>query len=420
MANPTQRKGLGFWAAFVTAQLLVVFALLEIALRAAPQFIPLPILISFNRELRKDIAKRVQLQTTDDKLEIKRDDDGPSFGIYKPHTKVVYKFEDYGVVNEVTMDKNGFCNPPEVAEKATTAEILAIGDSLTWCTTVHPNETWTYNIGKATGKTAYNMGLPGAGPYEYLQILKWHGLMRSPEVVIMAIYGGNDLRGAENMKLYKEYVPPPCAVYCRAYRHLKEQSFIGRHSYAFNVVANGARYLKNTIRDRDGPQAPAEVPGAPPASAINFKYKVGAVVFNSQNLDNDEVEFAQRVLSGNLSLEVFTRSLIDYGKLAKEHQFVPVLTYIPSAYSAYEKFVKFEDRKMHELMLKFDATQRAYFKKKALELGLKFFDPTEYLRSVAGAHLTNETLMYYPTNLHLTREGHKRISEFLLQKLKSL
>lgn len=394
--------------------------MLEVGLRAFPQLIPVPVLLAFNKELRKDVARKMQYQTHDDRIELIRDDGGPPFGIYKPNTKVVYKFRDFGVVNEVTMDQAGFCNPSEPGF-LNQVDFVAIGDSFTWCTTVHPHETWTHQLASLIQYSGYNLGLPGVGLYEYLQILKAHGLSKNPKVVVMATYEGNDLR--DSLVAYNEYVLPACAAYCQAYRYLKERSPVGRYSYSFNFLANSVRYVKNLIRDRTSDSVQSKEAGI--LSAANYRYKLaggprGPIAFNLENVDTDEILYAQKLKQGEVSVELFSKALVTFAQLAKEHRFTPIFIYVPTAFTAYGRHVQFEDPKLSGLMSWYSDALRSYYARKTRELGIKFIDTTDHLRSVAAAHLTPESLLYYPTNLHLTSEGHRRISELLAKRFNSL
>lgn len=79
------------------------------------------------------------------------------------------------------------------------AEILAIGDSMTYGIMAKSFESWPARLEEITGRTTYNAALGGYGPLHYLHILKTRAPELSPDQVIVMIYPGNDLLDAYNL-----------------------------------------------------------------------------------------------------------------------------------------------------------------------------------------------------------------------------
>ncbi|MFQ5545395.1 MAG: hypothetical protein ACE5FE_05380 [Acidiferrobacterales bacterium] len=395
----------------VIVSLLIVFAFLEIGLRIFPSLIPIEFLIKFQEELRAEIAKRRHLPTRDDIVLLDRDDGGPPhrLRVYKPFTKFTYAFKDAGIAKTVVMDRTGFCNPPQHDYDIPTIDIIALGDSFTWCTSVNPEDTWTSKISSLTGRSIYNLGSPRLGVYEYLQILKRFGIQKSPRVVIMNIYGGNDLRDAVFYQSYRQatkdngdvrLTSTPCATLshypCMISSLLKEGT-MARYSYAFNLALAAGR--RSFVYKRLKP---------------NFRYRLvfpGNVIrFNIDNTDGSEIIQAKRLRAQETDLEIFTEALKTFVDLSRQNTFVPVVTYTPSAHTVYGANVVFEDAALSDLMPWFSRTQRSFFKAKGDELGYMFIDLTSSLQAAALSKGAQD-LLYYPSNLHLTRRGHKVIAE---------
>ena len=99
-------------------------------------------------------------------------------------------------------DEWGFRNPVVPV----TARIVALGDSLTYGTMVESEESWTRQLEQISDISTYNMAFGGFGPTH--ELLLWDEARRlDPEVVIVAMYAGNDLYdcfnltyGGENLK----------------------------------------------------------------------------------------------------------------------------------------------------------------------------------------------------------------------------
>jgi hypothetical protein len=85
-------------------------------------------------------------------------------------------------------DRLGFRNPVV----PTDVDLVAMGDSQTYGSRVHPDEAWPRLYESMGGGLAYNMGLPGWGPPQALLALD-EALALEPELVVEAVYFGNDL-----------------------------------------------------------------------------------------------------------------------------------------------------------------------------------------------------------------------------------
>ena len=176
--------------AFLTA------VLLEVGLRIAPSLIPMFLLIHFNEDLQSEIAFRLDYPSKSNHKTIPRDDGGPILWLPMPGQTVSWKFRDPGVVNRVVMDWRGFCNPPEKCVRDFRSDIVAVGDSFTWCTAMKPEDAWPSRVSDLAGTSTYNLSRGGMGLYEYVKLLKAFGLDIRPRVVILNVYEGNDLHDA--------------------------------------------------------------------------------------------------------------------------------------------------------------------------------------------------------------------------------
>jgi hypothetical protein len=398
---------------YVASFALITFVLLEVGLRIVPSAIPAPVLIRFNEELRQSIATNRGFMTEDLTVAIDRDDRGPELRVLRPFAKISYPPEfafagDPGAVLAGVMDEIGFCNENGLYTEYRTFNVLTIGDSFTWCHTVNTGDTFSALVADRTDLSVYNLGASGVGLYEYVQILKTFGLEKRPDIVILNVYEGNDLRDALQ---YWEAVNTgsgegktdgiSSAVLLRDAIRI---SFLGRHSYALNLAIGGASYLYSYYA----------YPEERRSQALDFGYSVrfsdGEINFNSRNLDVDEVIHAVELRDGNVELQVFSDALEAFVDLSNAHGFTPIVAYIPSAYSVYRDTLRFNDPMIAELMYGFNGRMRAFFSDEGRQLGYKFIDLTPDLRLAARGSLMRE-VMYFPTNLHLTRSGHEVIAE---------
>ena len=394
--------------------ILLPVLLLEGVLRLFPALISESVLVEFPKELRREVAARLGLplkQARHCLSSSERLDRGPELCLAQPDFNWLHKLDavdrKYGAEEQILQDGNGFCN---IAAKAgrSQQEILFIGDSFTWCWTVKPEQTFSALLESQVGKSTYNLGFPGVGPYEYLEILKRSGLEYAPRVVVMNIYEGNDLRDGE-----------------RYWKHVNER----QGEAAAGTVRGGderhqaalSKRLLNSSFSLSFIAASIEAAGKRFFSTpLNFAYRVKVrgedVQMNVANADRDEVKSARHLREGKSDLSVWRDALAEFVRLGNSQGFRPVVTYIPSAYTAYADSVVFEDEAVGRDVAYLSSRQRAYLKRLADELGFTFLDLTEYLQQA----VSTAPLAYFPGSVHLTQQGHMLIARALAPLLQQI
>jgi hypothetical protein len=76
------------------------------------------------------------------------------------------------------------------------AEIVAIGDSMTYGTSAPREGSWPYQLSNLLHKQVYNMGLGGYGPLQYLFLAKHDARKLRPKLLVVGFYFGNDFMDA--------------------------------------------------------------------------------------------------------------------------------------------------------------------------------------------------------------------------------
>jgi len=389
----------------------VFLACLELGLRVAPQAIPLDLLEQFEPAMRSAIASRRKLTTKKDTVLVPRHDGGPAdrMWVYRPGAEVHWTFDEPGITNTVRVDDAGFCNPVADAHRKPAFDVVTLGDSFTFCTTVDPVDTWSNRFAELSGLDTFNLGQPGRGPHEYVALFEHFGASKSPRFVVMNIYEGNDFRDAyffheaamqaAASRTSGDTVPCPfdTAAACNAFLALKHGA-PGRRSYAYNLLSAIVWRLREAVA----------------RSEIDFQYVVrfadgSQVGMNSRNGDRDEVEFARQLTEGRLSTALFDDALERFVALGDRRGFVPVVLYTPSAYTAYEGMATFDDATIEATMRGYSQTLRAYFAARADELGYTFHDLTTDLQGAASRSSADD-LLYFRTNVHLTAAGHRVVA----------
>lgn len=76
------------------------------------------------------------------------------------------------------------------------ADIVAIGDSMTYGVSAPRDLSWPHQLGGLLGEQVYNMGLGGFGPLQYLHLAKSAAPALNPRLLIVGFYFGNDIMDA--------------------------------------------------------------------------------------------------------------------------------------------------------------------------------------------------------------------------------
>ncbi len=387
----------------------LALVVLETALRLVPQAISPKLLILFEPGLRAAIASGAYpLQK--DFQQIERDDGGPPLFVAKPDTRIV-SIDDTPDGAVRSTDEIGFCNPPGRYNGHERIDVITLGDSFTWCHAVVPEQAWPALLGERAGLSTFSLGRGGNGPYEYLQYFRRFGIPKHPRVVVMNIYGGNDLRDAVSYGQYTAAIEkgeePPSETPRNIAPGLAA-SLVGRHSYSLNLVL--------AFVSRIASQDPSDWE----RTGIDFRYQLalsgGPVAFNTENRDRDEVVSARHLASGSTPVTIWDAALARFAALAREQGFTAIVSYTPSAYVAYGDRVRFADPSIATSLLHLDDAQRRYLAERASSLGILFHDLTAALRE-ASQHPDETGLLYHPVHVHLTARGNEVVAASLARFL---
>lgn len=108
--------------------------------------------------------------------------------LHKPDNTIVLSGRDFHAAHHV--DGLGFRNTWPWPERA---EIVAVGDSLTFGYGVADDQAWPYLLGKAVAPIrVINLGLIGAGPEQYLRVFETFGVRLRPKLLLVGVFAQND------------------------------------------------------------------------------------------------------------------------------------------------------------------------------------------------------------------------------------
>lgn len=351
-------------------------------------------LAHFPEKLRHSISLELDLPWSGQEVPVPRDDGGPPLALYKPHSTLLQPIDSTdaqlgGVSMRTQFDENGFCALSAEAKLLSRYDLVAVGDSFTWCTGVTSEKTWPAQLATLSSLTTYNMSRCCIGLYEYVQFFKHFALKYKPKYAVFAFSQGNDLRDAAKFHKYK--IKPPT-----------EPSFsstLVNSIYLYNYFKAGMRLLFKA-KEKE-----------------NFRYQVFYqgrwMPFNIVNGDLDEVRYARSLAAKEINLSLLDEALTHIAALQTTYGTKILLLYIPSPYSVFDQVV-FADPTLEPILRNLADSQREYLKNFALSHGLGFVDATPHLKQ----YNQTQNLTYLPANLHLSPAGHRAVAEVVWRSLR--
>ena len=391
----------------VAATVMVMLLLAEGLLRLAPSLIGIAALERFEPALRVEIVTRLGLATRADRNIIpseQRSDKGPDLKLHWPNRRYVRPVDDadlaVGGADSFETDALGFCNPLEILPRKP-IHALTIGGSIPNCAATTAADNYTVRLGELLQINSYNLAVPGTGPYDYLETLRRFGGNLSPKIVVMTIAEADDLRDIERFhkfKTKKAKKPKPA-------RESGSKFGIFSTSYALAFLKAGIELTVKTIREGMG---------------LNFRYSVlvqnKRTALNIHNGDVYELQLAHRVSEGKVSPALYEDSVLQFAALAEKMGFIPLVVLVPAVYTVYADTIEYEDKKIAPVMRAYSDMQRKWLADNSDRLGVKFFDSTAKMRELSKAR----PLLFFPSNVHLTAEGHKALAEAVAPAVENL
>ncbi len=264
---------------------------------------------------------------------------------------------------------------------------------------MRPDQTFAAQLGKVAGFKTYNMTVGGAGPYDYVEVLRAHGLALKPRIVVMAYAESNDVR---DCLLHEEFLKSGSGAAVE-----RRSSAINpmRYSYALNFIYAGGnalvKYLKRSASEDF--RFAAAVQGKP-------------VGFNIRNGDLDELKLARQLQATPALIESCRAPLLEFVKLARANAFRPVVMLTPAAYTAYGNATNFNDPAIAPVMANLHGMQRDWLASAASVIGFDFIDETPaYTEAISTGPAA-----FFPSNVHFTATGQQALAQTMAPAIKHL
>jgi len=324
------------------------------------------------------------------------------------HYSPAFGIEVRPVDTDWEYDEDGFRN----SGNSSSGDIVVIGDSY-----IDYGNDESDTFGKRLERQAHlherNLGTPGYGPFQYLEVLKRYGTKSKPKVALFCFFEGNDLGDIRAYKNWKESGVIDNGTIAMDF----SRSFLGRYPMALLAVT---RYFRDAISQTvQGTYARlferAKAPLHPDVAILNLgeHLRVKKILFGRA--------WAKPVeeLEGSSEWSELRRILDEFKRLCIQHQITPLVLFIPTDTHVYAQYSTPESgqnwlRIRDEQIAQQEIIEQATIKL-ACELNVALID----LCPVFKAAVNEGKLLYDPLDTHWNSEGRevagRHVAEFLLK-----
>jgi colanic acid/amylovoran biosynthesis glycosyltransferase len=133
--------------------------------------------------------------------------------LYADEVGITHLTMDAQIINNNIINTEGFLSKREYTQKSMAdlrksgkKIVMLVGDSYTQgCCADSYNESFAYLLNESEEYEVLNFGIPGADPVQYRLIVEKYAPLLQPDLIIIAVYGGNDI--LEYDRTAKPFIP---------------------------------------------------------------------------------------------------------------------------------------------------------------------------------------------------------------------
>lgn len=287
------------------------------------------------------------------------------------------------------------------------ADIVAIGDSMTYGYSATASKSWPAQVGRLSGVRVYNLALGGYGPVQYLHLFKDRALSLNPRIVLIGFYLGNDLVDTYRAVNGYDYV-------AKLKQNEDDGRFLGRlriwlsqNVLTYQVLKDQLQDLLNIIRFQESLNKPDHHPFDHPVLRTVFQPSCcrGAV-----NRADPKTQEGLRI-----TLEVFR----EFNAICKNRKIECKILLLPTKESVYwpiaREALSGNDYEVVSRLVSAETDLRNHLIASLDEIGLSYLDLLPPLRApgpTEALYLTNE-------DGHPNGKGYAEIARAVFESLEA-
>jgi hypothetical protein len=319
-------------------------------------------------------------------------------------------------------DRWGFRN----REVPKSSDIVAIGDSHTYGNTATMDDSWPYVLGRLTHRTAYNMGMGGYGPNQYLHLLRTKALNLSPRIIFCGLYMGDDFENAYTVTYGLEHWAYLRRLPARDVRlniwdtapprlswHKNIRIWLSRHSVIYQLVVHGmfSGRLQGEVQIRNAAQFYDS------ATSLNMPDKNILEAFLPKNMLQRIDQKNPAVREG---MRITFELLQEMNQICRQNHSQFVVVVIPIKEMVFSEYLEHNtslplsaelDSLLANELLAREATFRFL-----TDAGISYVDVLPAMKNSMGGQLYARTA----ADMHPGKNGYRVIAEAIFDSLKSL
>jgi hypothetical protein len=303
-------------------------------------------------------------------------------------------------------DGEGFRNPPETSS----ADIAMIGSSfLKYGTDLE--DIYSVRLAKKLdGEKVVNLGKAGYGPIEYMKVIEKYALKKKPRYVVFALAPSADIdghlgdwvKGERDSSLAKRsiafggFLPRYRIAIQQAWQILSISCWTGLQLGFQNLV--GTKFVHPDV-------AILRLPN-------NVTQKIVFLDLHSEKPTDELLHSAE--------WRAFEDVLRKFKRLSEEHEFVPIIVFIPLATEIYAKYSTLESGENWLRVRNSQIASTGNNERAARTLADEFAIPLIDLTPAFEEAARQGVLLYYPMDSHWNEKGRELAAEITARALKAI
>src|SRR5262249_5074526 len=318
---------------------------------------------------------------SDDKLVFREIPSSDSSDYRGDRYSPLYMVDVPSIHMEWSSDKDGFRhNHP-----AESSDVVVIGDSYI-AYGENGADTFGRRLEMLSGFSVQNLGVGGYGPFQYLEVLKKHGVPKKPKYVLFCFYEGNDIRDIGGYLGWKE-----TGKYNGRYF---SQPFLGRYvtaltdeiSYLQGVAWTATQLGANKIHPRKIHPDVAVVYIGNRNYKLLFHYK-------SDPRPVDEI-------IRSTEWQQLKKILAEFKHVSEQNAIKPIIMYIPSTAHIYAQYSTEESGENWLKIRRQEVAAKANMEDAMVRVSNELHIKLASLTPVFEAAAREGKLLYYPFDTH--------------------
>ena len=296
-------------------------------------------------------------------------------------------------------DKDGFRhNHP-----AKSSDIVVIGDSYI---AMGENEADTFGrrLERLSGLSVQNLGVGGYGPFQYLEVLKKHGVPKKPKYVLFCFYEGNDIRDIGGYLAWKETGKYNGRYFLQPFLGKYVTALSDEISYLWSTGWTTIQFVANKIQPRKI---------HPDVAIVNLGNRNYNMFFHYKT-DSRPVDEIIR----STEWRQLKKILADFKDISEQNRIKPIIMYIPSTAHIYAQYST-EESGENWLKIRWQqVAAKANMEDAMIRVSNELHIKLASLTPVFEAAARDGKLLYYPFDTHWNSTGREIASTFMASILK--